>query len=183
MEISEKMFSITQEKQEQEKARKTRRGKENIKNPWVREAIYYWSSRVPESDLGVDWVDAHIYCWRCGTASGFQRCHIVPRSLGGTDGPENTICLCPRCHDQAPDVADPEFMWKWVKETHAEIYDLFWHLRAVKEAVAFGADLSEIDWDKYSQNIKKVSPHLGQGMGGQWVADSSIAWALLKACD
>lgn len=76
--------------------------------------VNYWVSRQDECGLAVDWAEAHERCWRCGYKSRLHRCHIVPNAQGGPDEPSNLVLLCGRCHREAPNVADPSFMWLWL---------------------------------------------------------------------
>ncbi len=64
---------------------------------------------------------------------GFTSCHIIPRSLGGEGKPSNFVILCKQCHEDSPDVADPEIIWDWIKAYHTSSYDTFWILQGVKE--------------------------------------------------
>lgn len=80
-----------------------------------KECIEYWSKRVSESEIGTDWDLADRQCWRCGKEADLQRCHIVPDSLGGKDESPNIVLLCERCHEEGPNVEDPEIMWDWIK--------------------------------------------------------------------
>lgn len=52
--------------------------------------------------------------WGVWDRAGLQRCHLVPYALGGVDAPDNLVLLCARCHAEAPDVADPEYMLRWI---------------------------------------------------------------------
>lgn len=88
--------------------------RENIKTA-PRQIVEYWSKKVSEMDISVDWSEAEKYCWRCGNSENLQRAHIVPDSLGGFDSPDNLILLCEKCHTEAPNVTDPEIMWDWLK--------------------------------------------------------------------
>ena len=55
-----------------------------------KQIVNYWASRVDESDLGVDWCDALDRCWRCAIETKrLERCHIIPKSLGGSDDKSN----------------------------------------------------------------------------------------------
>jgi 5-methylcytosine-specific restriction endonuclease McrA len=54
--------------------------------------------------------------WRVWDHASLQRCHLVPDALGGPDTPENLVLLCGRCHTEAPDVADAEYMLRWIDE-------------------------------------------------------------------
>ena len=94
--------------------------RENIKTT-PKQIVEYWESKVDELDISVDWCEAQKCCWRCGLETNLQRAHIIPDSLGGKDEPSNLILLCGRCHGEAPNVADPEIMWEWLKayNTHS----------------------------------------------------------------
>lgn len=55
------------------------------------------------------------HCWNCGWKTNhLQRCHIVPHMLGGEDTPSNYVLLCNQCHNEAPDVKNPSYMWQWI---------------------------------------------------------------------
>lgn len=86
-----------------------------------KEIIKYWQKqpdKPSELDLNFDWNEAHEHlCWNCGETSKttIERCHIVPRQLGGEDVVSNLVLLCKRCHNEAPDTSNPENMWEWIK--------------------------------------------------------------------
>ncbi|MCP2331784.1 MULTISPECIES: HNH endonuclease signature motif containing protein [Actinoalloteichus] len=80
-------------------------------NPSIREIVDYWSARKDESDLAVDWSEAHERCWRCGYRSKLQKCHVIPGALGGPNTAENLVLLCGRCHHEAPNHQDPQYLW------------------------------------------------------------------------
>lgn len=88
--------------------------RENIKTT-IAEIVEYWSKRVDDWDLTVEWGQAHKCCWRCGYETPLERAHIIPDSLGGLDEPSNFVLLCTHCHASAPNVLDPEIMWDWLK--------------------------------------------------------------------
>ena len=88
--------------------------------------VDYWAPRVDECDLSVDWSEAEEYCWRCGSPKELVRCHIVPHSLGGADEPSNFVVLCRPCHEENPNVADPEIMWDWLMAYKSRFYKTFW---------------------------------------------------------
>lgn len=98
-----------------------------------KDIIDYWSVRVDECSLSIDWAEADSRCWRCGCEKNLERCHIVPHSLGGTDGPDNFVLLCKRCHPESPNVTDKEIMWDWMKAYKISYYDAFWIARGMME--------------------------------------------------
>lgn len=95
--------------------------------------VEYWEQRVDECDLSVDWSEGEEYCWRCGTQKELTRCHIVPHALGGQDEPSNYVVLCRQCHEEGPNVSDPEMMWDWLMAYCAELYDSLWSLEGIRE--------------------------------------------------
>lgn len=84
--------------------------------------VDFWSKRVDECDLNIDWSEGEERCWRCGARTNLMRCHIVPRSLGGEDAPDNLVVLCRECHEQGPNVSDREIMWDWLMAYKTEGY-------------------------------------------------------------
>lgn len=106
--------------------------RKNIKTT-IRQAIDYWQHRISECDLSVDWAEADTHCWRYGCQKNLERCHIIPDSLGGKDEPGNIVLLCKRCHQEGPNVTDPEIMWDWIKAYKVPLYETFWQIRGAKE--------------------------------------------------
>lgn len=97
------------------------------------EIVQYWSKHQDESGLSVDWAEANERCWRCGYIRTLERCHIIPYSLGGKDIPQNLVLLCKRCHQEGPNVEDPEIMWDWIRAYGVPFYDTFWNCKGMKE--------------------------------------------------
>lgn len=106
--------------------------RKNIKTT-IQEIIDYWINFEDECDLNFDWSEADTVCWRCGCKRKLQKCHIIPYSLGGKDEPSNLVLLCSECHQEAPNVESPTFMWDWIKSFHNTFYDTFWQKRALQE--------------------------------------------------
>lgn len=157
------------------------RRKKRVKQ-WIKDCVAYWSEKIYEGDLGTDWDDADVICWRCGHVRQQQKCHIVPKSLGGSDDTSNTIPLCAMCHDEMPNVSDPGFVWEWIKEDHGCCYDTYWTIRAIKEAGITGDDMENFDPKKFAEVSSGCGVHFGQGAGGARITPATKAWALRKAC-
>lgn len=107
-------------------------GRKAIKTK-IPEIVDYWNEHVDESDLSVDFSEAHERCWRCGCRRKLERCHIVPDSQGGADEPSNLVLLCKRCHLENPNLTDPEIMWDWLKAYKVTFYDTFWSNQGLLE--------------------------------------------------
>jgi hypothetical protein len=107
--------------------------------PTTEEIVAYWARVEDECGLGVDWSEAHERCWRCGYRSALEKCHIVPAALGGTATAGNFVLLCGRCHREAPNHEDPQYMWRWIRATCVPLYDTYWYIRGCEEfEVMFG---------------------------------------------
>lgn len=156
---------------------------------WVVQSICYWSERIPEEDIGVDWGDgtAENHCWRCGCKRSLQKCHIVPKSLGGLDDPSNIIPLCAMCHDEAPNVDDPNEMWNWIKEDHGSLNNLFWINKGFEKV-----NLTEVQKKLISKKSKRfieitkkvlnrTGTHFGQHSGGSRTTVSTWAWVIRES--
>ena len=118
----------------------------------------FWKERLPELGFFIDWGEPG--CWasgfhygtrydvkrsdagwceifRCWNGIPLQRCHIVPRSIGGTDDVANLFLMCRECHDQAPNTAIPDIFFEWARAQS-------WHAREnakISAALAaFGID-------------------------------------------
>lgn len=98
---------------------------EDSKVPSILQIAKYWqeNNNIPETELNFDWGDAESHCWNCGTYKKskssskihLERCHIVPKSLGGENTADNYVLLCKECHKEAPDVKHKSAMWEWLK--------------------------------------------------------------------
>lgn len=99
----------------------------------VKDIVAYWTNKVYEGDLSVDWSEAHERCWRCAHKTKLERCHIIPHSRGGEDKPSNLVLLCKRCHLENPNVVDPEVMWDWLKAYRVSLYDTFWIVQGLEK--------------------------------------------------
>jgi hypothetical protein len=99
----------------------------------IREIAGYWAKRQNEAGLSVDWAEAQERCWRCSRKTRLEKCHIVPHALGGSDFPENLVLLCARCHREAPNVDDPDYMWTWLRRYAVNFYDTDWIVRGYEE--------------------------------------------------
>jgi HNH endonuclease len=58
--------------------------------------------------------DEEPILWSVWDRADLQRCHLIPRALGGPDSPSNLVLLCWRCHIEGPDVGAPEYMLRWI---------------------------------------------------------------------
>lgn len=145
----------------------------------------YWSRNQDECGLSVDWAEAEELCWRCAHRRKLQRCHVVPRSLGGSEQASNLVLLCGQCHAEAPNVADPEFMWIWLRAHAVDCYGTYWQIRGWREyEFIYGKkpfegvkDHEALILRAYAcleQRIKQVSTHWGQGK----LNPATIAWLL-----
>lgn len=114
----------------------------------------HWKSWLDEN--GFDWGEPS--CWACkkwwdtkndlptlpgkSVSSGWdkaplQRCHIVPKSLGGADTVDNLFLMCKECHDLAPNTPSRNAFLKWASKQH-------WTVRMFGK---INSDLSTFDFE------------------------------------
>lgn len=69
--------------------------------------------------------DDHKYrlCWCCGRSGHQEICHIMPKSLGGADNPENLFLLCGECHFVSPDTTNRCVFYDWINEHATTSFD------------------------------------------------------------
>jgi hypothetical protein len=124
--------------------------------PLKGQIVDHWKDRLPGLDITIDWRQPG--CWACGFHYGaryaikrpdsswheilrcwdnipLQRCHIVPRSLGGTNEAANLFLMCRECHDLAPNTSIPEIFFEWV---HAQDWDVRESARILAALESFG---------------------------------------------
>ena len=100
------------------------------------EVATFWNTegpkRWPNGPMVVDIGEPS--CFACGyyarewdkssqpweVAKSLEMAHIVARSKGGVDTPENLVLLCVGCHEEAPMTNDREVMFRWIekRESH-----------------------------------------------------------------
>jgi hypothetical protein len=149
---------------------------------WIKDAVAYWEPRVYEGDIGCDWDEADVRCWRCGYLRACQKCHIVPQSLGGSDEISNLIPLCADCHDEMPNVSDASEVWRWIKADHGCLHDTYWTIRAAKDAGLTDKEFASLDVSRLPALFSEhCSHHFGQLHGRARLNVATLAWIMRKA--
>jgi HNH endonuclease len=118
--------------------------------------------------------------WQVWDHAMLQRCHLIPHSLGGTDAPDNLVLLCARCHIEAPDVADAEYMLRWI-DAHES-----WGVHLMREldaAIARHA-ITEREMDEYNSLGIKATLDLHRTVIRRWAVPvgGHFSYATLAAC-
>ena len=178
------------------KSQEKKSKKSNKTKPWIKKSWDYHSQYISELDVAPDWGDWETdwnMCWCCGQRTNhLQRCHIIPKSLGGTFEPHNIVPLCGACHDEAPDVIDKNIMFEWIKEQQNPMSGLglgkYWHLydTLLEGATKLHEKYGEIDEDKLKNLIKinydKTSIHGGQTKSkGLYYKNSTREWIMKRS--
>jgi len=163
------------------------------KAQWVKDCWDHHSQYISETDVAVDWGDwdsEHDRCWCCGHSGKLQKCHIIPKSLGGLDNASNLVPLCAVCHDQSPDVADKDAMFQWIALNQNSLSGVglgrYYHVTNVVTQ-RLGEMRCEPDLDKFKQNINDAyllaSFHFSQSNAGIKMKESTREWVINKAFD
>jgi len=100
----------------------------------------FWKDRLIDLGFFIDWGEPG--CWACGFHYGakydvrrsdagwaeifrgwdripLQRCHIIPRSLGGTNDVANLFLMCRECHDLGPNTTIPDIFFDWARSQNS----------------------------------------------------------------
>lgn len=138
----------------------------------------------------LDWSSGFLAIWE--NARYLVRCHLVPKSLGGSPDASNMVLLCKHCHDNAPDVNDPNVMLRWVeRQKSREPALLAWRRMEVilQECMAMGGSLESVTNAMNSPNwhanvqaaLDKASLHWGPS--GSQMSIGTWASVILAAVD
>ena len=126
--------------------------------PLKSQIFEHWKDRLPRLGILIDWGEPS--CWACRFHYGvkydvkrpdagwseilrgweripLQRCHIVPKSLGGTDDVDNLFLMCRECHDLAPNTSIAEILFEWARAQSSSAREMA-RIRAA--LTAFGVD-------------------------------------------
>lgn len=108
----------------------------------VQQIVEWGQSNIDECGYGVDATEMATHCWRCGHSDrAVERCHVIPDALGGLDTPSNYRLLCNDCHNENPNVKDPNEMDNWIRRTSTSNYNTFWTIREIGNEVINNASI------------------------------------------
>lgn len=72
-------------------------------------------SWVKPSGLAAETMEEVYAIWNHrSVTSKLNRCHIVPKALGGDGSAENLFLMCECCHNESPDTTNREAFFRWV---------------------------------------------------------------------
>lgn len=84
--------------------------------PWT---SHGWDAGEPACMAGglylPGWDEAATASARWNSASGLERCHVVPLYAGGRDEVGNLVLLCESCHTHQPNSKDPEVTYAYMR--------------------------------------------------------------------
>ena len=142
MTLSEiKELGMNIDKYQKGKLGKGRKKEKRISND---EIVEHWKESRRFLDLDIAEDAARECCWRCGAQQDVQQCHIVPDALGGPYAESNLVLLCGRCHGEAPNLADSDIMFDWIRAYRKKYRGNYWINAAMDEySRIYGKELCE----------------------------------------
>lgn len=104
-----------------------------------------------------EWIEAEDLksIWNCRTLRRCtERAHIIPRSLGGKDEPENLFLLCPKCHKESPDTSMPSMFLAWVYQRRRRKHPALevWEEASKILREKYGIYVPYVKWDVAKKN-------------------------------
>lgn len=122
--------------------------------------IQYWQEHARDlADITgyvPDWDEPA--CWTCGYPvetwdnNSLERCHIIPKSLGGANSPSNIVLMCKVCHDTAPDTSDAEAFAQWAK---SQSYIRRWLRDFIHALEDLGMPVDDAAQDRYATAMQQ----------------------------
>lgn len=112
-----------------------------------------------------------------------QRCHIVAKSLGGTDDPENIFLMCKKCHDRAPATTSRELFLRWVSSQCEvnEIAEMWYQFKKTLQDFGVDSDEELLELNGiFASHEFKVWVHDNTGIHGGTTKMSTLVAALLE---
>ena len=137
----------------------------------------WWSDTYDIKDPNATMED----CFKTWDKPPLQKCHIVPRTLGGSNiNPKNYLLLCHDCHDDMPDCLYSDILFKWIpkyqkiarkkrNEKFKEILDIY--ELELKEFYSIFSSEEFRKWEKENHVI---------GFHGFRIKESSLIGAVWK---
>jgi hypothetical protein len=110
------------------------------------------------ADLTACWT-----CWACGIQCTPERAHVLARSQGGSDAPENFFLLCAVCHREQPDGAPRAAQVAWLRAREHHTQRAHPQLEAaVRECARLGGETALAVW-WHAIGAEGVQRILGEG--------------------
>jgi len=149
-----------------------------------KQILEYWETKVCETELNLDWSEGLERCWNCADKerkrksgmTSIEKCHIIPKSIGGPDTPENMVLLCDECHKEAPDCTNYNFMWEWIKSNRTStgmygtyraekgiaLYEKMYSETVVESFIRVGVGVEDFSNWMNEQGKSKIGLHGGK---------------------
>lgn len=70
----------------------------------------YWNGEYDCNNESIDDI-----CYSNWEKAPLEKCHIIAKSLGGSDDPSNFFLMCKMCHVNSPDTTSNRLFFNWVK--------------------------------------------------------------------
>jgi hypothetical protein len=174
------------------------------RNSTTRAAIAeYWldtaegRERLPENEARFDWGEPNCFAcgfwgttddeppdvWKAWNRARLDRCHLVPRTLGGDDQPANLVLLCSRCHRDAPNVADPTYMLRWIADRGSWVTRELSLIEGAIDRAGFRDVVASLSDEQLAAH-RELFPELLRSWTathGPYVTDSTIEAAIVES--
>jgi hypothetical protein len=121
--------------------------------------------------------------WGAWERAALDRCHLVPRRLGGDESPSNLVLLCRRCHRDAPNVGDAIYMLRWIAERESWFADMWTFLRSAFDRAGLHDTVDTFSSAELDDSGRVVRELLRDWTGshGGYVTDATIEAVMLES--
>lgn len=95
-----------------------------------------------------------------------ERCHIIPKALGGSNDVDNLFLMCPQCHESSPDTTNRELFFDWVmNRTFEDTYKEHWISDLVKQLSERNIEVNDFynwyeeDRNRFNNALMQMNTH------------------------
>jgi 5-methylcytosine-specific restriction endonuclease McrA len=114
--------------------------------------------------------------WDGWETAALDRCHLVPRTLGGDESPSNLVLLCRRCHRDAPNVGHPTYMLRWIAEREPHFAHRWTFIESVYERADLRGTINTFSTAELNESDRLLRDLLRNWTGshGGYVTDATL---------
>jgi 5-methylcytosine-specific restriction endonuclease McrA len=114
--------------------------------------------------------------WDGWETAALDRCHLVPRALGGDESPSNLVLLCRPCHRDAPNVGDPSYMLRGITERESWFEHMWTFIRSAFERADLRSTVNTFSRAELDESDRVLRDLLRRWTGSHrgYVTDASL---------
>ena len=106
-----------------------------------------------------------------------NRCHIIPKALGGHDTADNLFLLCKECHSKSPDTNNPKYFFQYIYNERKKLY---FNGHNISNIINEYLNLC-IRYKKDCRTLNMKNNDLKTNTHGTFISDSTVCYKMLDS--